>query len=518
VTGSGHYHAPDGTFRKVMPADRAAREAAGWRAVAGLAPVPALHGIRGAGTECEVVYEDVFASGRCSRLLADAIGAADRRPALAGEAADLVGAACDSLLAAAAATGEVRPLADCEPALYAARLAPGGRLDRWYARPPLPAWTIGGQVLGPDELTGRTLVVNGRPLGPAWPAGVSALRSMLPPGGRHVTAVTQGDVTEPNIAGPLCWLDFEHAGRNALAGDAACLLWYLLGMGGWLVPAYQPGTYARTLRSPEPPVAAPAVSRLHLAGDRIELDYTWNAGPGRRAALAALRASLDGDLGAAIAPGGDIADVLAPFLAARILGVIPLGQMSGPHALLCLAWLAEAFHPGATPATLTHADGLSSPVMGTQRVRAILVTPDGSLLTIRRARPGQPPYWVLPGGGVEPGEDLQDALDRELREELAATASVHSLLHVLERDGERQYFYLARALAWSADPGARSGPEFTDPARGEYHLQAVPLTAAAVAAIDLKPDELAATILRHLRAGTDLFTLPDLRTGAATRA
>lgn len=99
--------------------------------------------------------------------------------------------------------------------------------------------------------------------------------------------------------------------------------------------------------------------------------------------------------------------------------------------------------------------------MGTQRVRAILVTPDGSLLTIRRARPGQAPYWVLPGGGVEPGEDLQEALDRELREELAATASVHSLLHVLELDGERQYFYLARALAWSADPApaaARSSP------------------------------------------------------------
>jgi ADP-ribose pyrophosphatase YjhB (NUDIX family) len=156
--------------------------------------------------------------------------------------------------------------------------------------------------------------------------------------------------------------------------------------------------------------------------------------------------------------------------------------------------------------------------MGTQRVRAILVTPDGSLLTIRRARPGQAPYWVLPGGGVEPGEDLQEALDRELREELAATASVHSLLHVLELDGERQYFYLARALAWSADPGARSGPEFTDPARGEYQLHVVPLTAETLAAIDLKPDELAGTILRHLRVGTDLFALPDLRNATATRA
>jgi len=29
----------------------------------------------------------------------------------------------------------------------------------------------------------------------------------------------------------MCWLDFEHAGRNALAGDVANFLWYLLGMG-----------------------------------------------------------------------------------------------------------------------------------------------------------------------------------------------------------------------------------------------------------------------------------------------
>ena len=74
------------------------------------------------------------------------------------------------------------------------------------------------------------------------------------------------------------------------------------------------------------------------------------------------------------------------------------------------------------------------------RVRALLVTPDHDLLTIKRIRPGRDPYWVLPGGGVEAGEDLETALARELREEIAATADVHSLLYVLERGGECQYF------------------------------------------------------------------------------
>jgi hypothetical protein len=82
-------------------------------------------------------------------------------------------------------------------------------------------------------------------------------------------------------------------------------------------------------------------------------------------------------------------------------------------------------------------------------------------------------------------------LARELQKEIAATADVHSLLYVLERGAECQYFYLARVQSWSADPGNRTGPEFADPARGEYRLQAVPMTAQALAAIDLKPDELA---------------------------
>lgn len=152
------------------------------------------------------------------------------------------------------------------------------------------------------------------------------------------------------------------------------------------------------------------------------------------------------------------------------------------------------------------------------RVRALLVTPDHDLLAIKRIRPGHDPYWVLPGGGVEVGEDLEAALARELREEIAATAHVHSLLYVLERGGERQYFYLARVRSWWADPGDHTGPEFADPARGEYRLQAIPLTAEALMAIDLKPGELAAFLLSHLRPGVDLFDLPDLRAGLVSRS
>ena len=52
----------------------------------------------------------------------------------------------------------------------------------------------------------------------------------------------------------------------------------------------------------------------------------------------------------------------------------------------------------------------------TDRVRGLLITPDGDLLTVQRIRRSHDPYWVLPGGGVEDGEDLETALARELRE------------------------------------------------------------------------------------------------------
>jgi 8-oxo-dGTP pyrophosphatase MutT (NUDIX family) len=86
----------------------------------------------------------------------------------------------------------------------------------------------------------------------------------------------------------------------------------------------------------------------------------------------------------------------------------------------------------------------------TERVRALLATRDGDLLLIRRERPGVAVYWVAPGGHVEPGDgSLENALRREIREELAATVDIVALVQIIDEGIDRQYIYLARITTWS---------------------------------------------------------------------
>lgn len=63
--------------------------------------------------------------------------------------------------------------------------------------------------------------------------------------------------------------------------------------------------------------------------------------------------------------------------------------------------------------------------VGRRRARGIVIDDEGRLLVIKRTKPGQEPYWTLPGGGVD-GCDatVEDALRRELAEELGATADI----------------------------------------------------------------------------------------------
>ncbi|MFD9077408.1 NUDIX hydrolase [Streptomyces erythrochromogenes] len=135
-----------------------------------------------------------------------------------------------------------------------------------------------------------------------------------------------------------------------------------------------------------------------------------------------------------------------------------------------------------------------------ERVRAVLVTADDTMLVIRRTKPGVPVYWVLPGGGVEASdESREDALHREIHEEIAGKADIVRLLHTMESEDERQFFYLARIANWSFED--RTGPEFSAEGRGEYTLEEIPLTVEGLDGIDLKPEEIAHVLQGAIGAG-----------------
>ncbi|MEU2835026.1 NUDIX domain-containing protein [Streptomyces lavendulae] len=136
-----------------------------------------------------------------------------------------------------------------------------------------------------------------------------------------------------------------------------------------------------------------------------------------------------------------------------------------------------------------------------ERVRAVLVTDDDTMLVIRRTKPGIPAYWVLPGGGVEPSDESREAaLHREIHEETAGKADIVRLLHTIESEDERQLFYLARIATWSFDD--RTGPEFSAEGRGEYALEEIPLTLEGLDGIDLKPEEIARVLRGAISVGT----------------
>jgi len=64
------------------------------------------------------------------------------------------------------------------------------------------------------------------------------------------------------------------------------------------------------------------------------------------------------------------------------------------------------------------------------RVAAAVVWRDGELLLTQRP-PGGPLglMWEFPGGKIEPGESVAQALAREVREELGVRAEIHEVLN-----------------------------------------------------------------------------------------
>ena len=100
-------------------------------------------------------------------------------------------------------------------------------------------------------------------------------------------------------------------------------------------------------------------------------------------------------------------------------------------------------------------------------VGGVLVRDGHILLGLRSAaRAHYPDVWDVFGGHARPGEPAEDALARELREEIGITPTGVSLLHVAEHSGaDESYEYRIYLITgWEGTPENRQ-PEEHDEVR-----------------------------------------------------
>jgi 8-oxo-dGTP diphosphatase len=105
------------------------------------------------------------------------------------------------------------------------------------------------------------------------------------------------------------------------------------------------------------------------------------------------------------------------------------------------------------------------------------------LLHLRDSRPGivYPDFWDVVGGKLEPGESREEALVREVMEEIGVELRDYVFYGTFETEGVRVHFHCARldARADSLECNEGQGVRFFAPAE-LASLQVVPLTREAL--------------------------------------
>ena len=134
---------------------------------------------------------------------------------------------------------------------------------------------------------------------------------------------------------------------------------------------------------------------------------------------------------------------------------------------------------------------------------ATVVERNGALLVVRHHKPDRGPYWVLPGGRLEPGETIPECAEREVAEETGLSARFSGVLYVSEflRKGRHTVDVTARMEAAGGEE-ARLGSDPEVAPGSEPTLRELRwVDAEELGEIDLLPRSLKARLLKDAASG-----------------
>ncbi|WP_050917833.1 NUDIX hydrolase [Vibrio campbellii] len=113
-----------------------------------------------------------------------------------------------------------------------------------------------------------------------------------------------------------------------------------------------------------------------------------------------------------------------------------------------------------------------------ERASLILINDHGEVLLIERVKSDRH-YWVFPGGSVEDGESLPEAVKREALEETSIELTSLTPVFQIQNQGRIEYYFLSHI--GSATPVLGNGPEQQrQSASNQYILRWVSFTELAV--------------------------------------
>ena len=97
-------------------------------------------------------------------------------------------------------------------------------------------------------------------------------------------------------------------------------------------------------------------------------------------------------------------------------------------------------------------------------------------------------YYVIPGGGIEEGEDIETTTKRELMEEVGIEVELidKEPIFTLKQENGTQYFLIVNKI--SGEIGTGKGPEFSDLSKGTYLIEMINIKDIIDGKINLVPE------------------------------